>query len=117
MLVGDSDAQDNYAIVWRKVIDNANPTSSSWVYIPVTVNNQYYLPKGLRYFLLPYKNGSVLAIDSNGVIYQSCDQGITWMTSSALQSPISSVVAASTDGEGGIWLLESTETGTIWYGK
>ena len=117
MLVGDSDAQDSYATVWRKVIDNANPTNSSWVYIPVTVNNQYCLPKGLRYFLLPYKNGSVLAIDSNGVIYQSCDQGITWMTSSALQSPISSVAAASTDGDGGIWLLESTETGTIWYGK
>lgn len=117
LFVGDCDAQDKYAVVWRKVIDNDNPTSSSWVYIPIESNNIYGLPKGQRYFLLPYTKGSVLAVDGNGVIYQSRDQGITWKTSSALQLPISSVVAAATDGNGGIWLLEGSETGTIWYGK
>ena len=117
LLVGDSEAQDQYAAVWRKVIDNDNPTSSSWVYIPITSNNVYCLPKGQHYFLLPYTNGSVLAIDGNGVIYQSQDQGITWKTSSAQQSPISSVAAAATDGNGGVWLLEGSETGAIWYGR
>ena len=117
LLVGDSDAQDTYAAVWRKLIDNDHPTSTSWVYIPITSNNAYCLPKGQHYFLLPYTDGSVLAIDSNGVIYQSCDQGITWKTSSAMQSPVSSIAGAATDGNGGIWLLESAETGTIWYGK
>jgi hypothetical protein len=117
LLVGSCDAQDNYMAVWRKIIDNDNPTNSSWVYIPVTPNNIYCLPKGQHYFLLPYTNGSVLAIDGNGTIYQSLDQGITWKTSSTLQSPISSVAAASTDGNGGVWLLEGAETGTIWYGK
>ena len=117
LLVGDSEAQDKYAVVWRKVIDNDNPTNSSWVYIPITSNKIYRLPKGQHYFLLPYKNGSVLAIDGNGIIYQSCDQGLTWKTSSDLQSPISSVAAASTDGNGGIWLYEGAETGTIWYGE
>ena len=117
LLVGDSEAQDKYAVVWRKVIDNDNPTRSSWVYIPIGANNIYALPKGQHYFLLPYTNGSVLAIDSKGVIYKSRDQGITWKTSSTLRSPISSVAAAATDGMGGIWLLESAETGTIWYGK
>ena len=117
LLVGDCDAQDKYVSVWRKVIDNDYPAQSSWVYIPITSNNLYCLPKGQHYFLLPYTNGSVLAIDGKGVIYQSRDQGITWKTSSALKSPISNVAAASTDGNGGIWLLESGETGTIWYGK
>ena len=116
LLVGSSDAQDQYAAVWRKVIDNANPTSSSWVYIPSVANGDCCLPKG-AYFLLPYTTGSVLAIDGSGNIYQSRDQGITWKTSTTLQSPINNVAAAATDGKGGIWLLESAETGTIWYGK
>lgn len=117
LLVGDCDAQDKYVAVWRKVIDNDNPTSSSWVYIPMEATNTYGLPKGVRYFLLPYTNGSVLAINGEGDIYRSRDQGITWKTSSALQSPISSVAAAAADADGGIWLLESSEKGTVWYGK
>ena len=116
MLVGSSDAQDQYAAVWRKVIDNDNPTSSSWVYVPSAAYDDCCLPKG-HYFLLPYTKGSVLAIDGSGNIYQSLDQGITWKTSTALQSPINNVAAAATDGKGGIWLLESAETGTIWYGR
>ena len=117
LLVGDSEAQDKHAAIWRKVIDNENPMSSSWVYIPIAANNAYCLPKGQHYFLLPFVNGSVLAIDGNGVIYQSLDQGITWKTSSALTSPVSSIAGAATDGKGGIWLLESMETGTVWYGR
>jgi hypothetical protein len=125
LLVGDCDAQSNYAAVWRKVIDNDNPTSSSWVYIPVEVNNSYALPrlgKDSRYYLLPYINGSVLAIDDNGNIYQSRDQGITWKTSSTLQSPTGRVLKASTDGNGGIWLWtrdsdDESDPGIVWYGK
>ena len=125
LLVGSSDAQDKYAVVWRKVIDNDNPTSSSWAYIPIEDNNCYALPKldrYSRYFLLPYTKGSVLAIDGNGNIYQSRDQGITWKTSSALQSPTSRVLKASTDGNGGIWLWtkdsdDESDPGVVWYGK
>ena len=125
LLVGNSDAQDKYAVVWRKVIDNDNPTSSSWVYIPIEVNNSYALPKlgnNSRYYLLPYINGSILAIDDNGNIYQSRDQGITWKTSSDLQSPTSRVLKASTDGNGGIWLWtresdDESDPGVVWYSK
>ena len=116
LLVGDCDAQSNYAAVWRKVIDNDNPTSSSWVYMPIEANNIYGLPKGEHYYLLPYTNGSVLAVDGKGVIYQSSDQGITWKTSSDLTSPVSSVAFASTDGSGTVWLQESG-TNTVWVGK
>ncbi len=117
LLVGDCHALNVSAAVWRKVIDNSNPTNSSWVYIPITDNNSFYLPKGQDYFLLPYTNGSVLAIASNGTIYQSRDQGITWMTPSSIQLPVSNIAAATTDGKGGIWLLEGSETGRIWYGS
>ena len=125
LLVGNSDAQDKYAVVWRKLIDNEHPTSSSWVYIPIEANNIYALPKldnNLGYFLLPYTNGSVLAIDGSGNIYQSRDQGITWKTSSALQSPISRVLKASADGKGGVWLWtkdsdDASDPGVVWYGK
>ena len=117
LLVGNCDAQDNYMVVWRKLIDNNHPTGSSWAYIPIEANNSNGLPKLQKnYFLLPYNKGSVLAIDEDGNIYQSRDQGINWKTSSALKSPISSIKAAATDGKGGVWLM-GAETGTIWYGS
>lgn len=117
LLVGNCDAQDNYMVVWRKLIDNNHPTGSSWAYIPIEANNSNGLPKLQKnYFLLPYNKGSVLAIDEDGNIYQSRDQGINWKTSSALKSPVSSIKAAATDGKGGVWLM-GAETGTIWYGS
>ena len=84
--------------------------------MPRDEGNHYYLPKGQSYWLLPYTDGSVLAVDSNGNIYQSRDQGITWKTTPQLVSPVSSVAAAATDSDGAIWLMES-ETGVVWYGK
>ena len=114
LLVGDNDSQEKAAVVWRKVI---NPDmASNWVFMPLTHENPYYLPKGQFYWLLPYKDYSVLAITADGTIYQSRDQGITWKTSYKLKSPIKTIAQAATDGEGGIWLQES-ETGAIWKGK
>ena len=84
--------------------------------MPLAENNPYYLPKGQYYWLLPYVDGSVLAVNANGKIYQSRDQGITWKTSSLLVSPVSAVAAAATDADGGLWLKEH-ETGNVWYGK
>lgn len=84
--------------------------------MPRDEGNNYYLPKNQSYWLLPYTEGSVLAVDGNGNIYQSRDQGITWKTTSQLVSPVSSVAAAATDSDGAIWLQES-ETGVVWYGK
>lgn len=121
LLAGNCDAQDKYMTVWRKVIDNQNPTNSGWVFIPIESNNNFGLPKlenYQSYFLLPYTNGKVLAIDGNGVIYQSVDQGITWKIPTALQPTVSNVKSAATDGKGGIWLLED-EGGkdVVWYGR
>ena len=114
LLVGDNDQQEKAAVVWRKLIDSDQP--SSWIYMTLAEDNSYYLPKGQYYWLLPYTGGSVLAVDVSGNIYQSCDQGITWKTNSRLVSPVSSVAAAATDADGGLWLKER-ETGTVWYGR
>ena len=113
LLVGDNDSQARAAVVWRKIIDPDKATS--WVYMPWDQDNAYYLPKGRHYWLLPYVNGSVLAVDGNGNIYQSRDQGITWKTSSDLKSPILSVAGAAVDDNGILWLQEA-RTGKVWRG-
>ncbi len=114
LMIGDNDLVSESVVVWRRLIDSNQPTE--WTYMPRDEENSYYLPKGQKYWLLPYTEGSVLAVDGNGKIYQSRDQGITWKTTSRLVSPVSKVVAAATDGDGGLWLLES-ETGVVWFGK
>ena len=114
LLVGDNDRQEDAAVVWRKIIDSDKATD--WVYMPIEEKNSYYLPKGHYYWLLPYTDGNVLAVDATGSIYLSTDQGITWRTSSGLTSPVSAVAGAATDGQGGLWLSEDG-TGTVWYGK
>lgn len=114
LMIGDNDLVDESVVVWRRLIDSDQPTE--WTYMPRDEENNYYLPKNQSYWLLPYTEGSVLAVDGNGNIYQSRDQGITWKTTSQLVSPVSSVAAAATDSDGAIWLQES-ETGVVWCGK
>lgn len=114
LLVGDNDQQEQAAVVWRKLIDSDHP--SRWTYMTLAENNPYYLPKGQCYWLLPYTGGSVLAVDADGNIYQSRDQGITWKTNSLLVSPVTTVAEAATDADGGLWLKESG-TGIVWHGK
>ena len=109
---------DDRLTLWRKVIDNDRPQSSGWVYMTPSYTNPYYLPKGQRYWLMPYANGSVLAIAADGTMYKSEDQGITWMTSSQLVMPTDfngTVEEATTDADGYIWVKEQT-TGRVWRG-
>jgi hypothetical protein len=115
LLVGDNDLQETSAVVWRRLTDGDQP--SKWVYMPLAEDNPFYLSKGVRYWLLPFTGGSVLAVNGSGKIYQSRDQGITWKSSLNLASPVTAVAAAATDNEGGIWLREASEAGSVWYGK
>ena len=119
LLLGDNDvAGDDRMTLWRKVIDNDRPQISGWVYMTPSYNNPYYLPKGQTYWLAPYLNGSVLAIAADGTVYKSCDQGVTWKTSSLLVMPDDfggTIQAATTDADGFIWVMEQ-ETGQVWRG-
>ena len=114
LLVGDNDLVQTSAVVWRRLTDGDLP--SKWVYMLLDPANKYYLPKGTRYWLVPFTENSVLAIDGNGTIRQSRDQGITWKTSDLLTSPVEKVAAATADGKGGIWLQDGSEEGTWWHG-
>jgi hypothetical protein len=115
LLVGDNAVQDSAVVVWRKLIDDVK--STDWVYMPLAEGNNYYLPKGRFYWLLPFRDASVLAIDEVGTIYQSRDQGITWKTEPQMVCPtgLTGVAAASTDGVDEVWLKDAT-TGVVWYG-
>lgn len=115
LLVGDNDLISKSAVVWRRLTDGDLP--SKWVYMPLDSENKYYLPKGTRYWLVPFEGSSVLAIDADGTIRQSRDQGITWKTDSRLTCPVEKVAAAAADGQGGVWLIDGSETGTVWHGK
>lgn len=114
LLVGDNAQQDSAVVVWRKIIDDK--ISTDWVFMPLAYGNKYYLPKGSHYWLLPLTDGTVLAVGSEGTIYRSRDQGITWKTSSLLVAPagLGTVAAAATDGKGGFWLQDTD--GHTWYG-
>jgi len=114
LMVGDSDAQPQAAVVWRKLFDD--DSDHTWVYMPIAPGNPYYLPGGCRYWLLPYTDGTVLAADSAGHLYRSADQGITWLTSASLQSPTDDIAAAATDGNGGLWLRTGGDTPAVWRG-
>ena len=112
LLVGDSDGQEKAAVVWRKIIDPDKPTQ--WVYMPVDDNNPYYLPKGCRYWLLPFmEDGSVLAVNEAGTIYKSRDYGITWKSDSEMKAPVTTVAGAAVAIDGTIWLRGND--GTVWY--
>lgn len=111
LLVGDSDGQEKAAVVWRKIIDPDKPTQ--WVYMPIDDTNRFYLPKGSRYWLLPFTDGSVFAISEAGTIYKSRDYGITWNTDSSQKLPVTTVAEAASAAGGILWLRGID--GTVWY--
>lgn len=104
---------DTAMTIWRKMSDADH--TGKWVYMTQAEDNPYYLP-AMAQVALVYYNRQLLALGSNGVIYQSCDQGITWQTNSNLAfpdgfggAPLKAVVA-----DGGIWLSDAN--GRVWRG-
>lgn len=112
LLVGDSDGQADGAVVWRKIIDPDKPTQ--WVFMNRDNTNRYYLPKGHHYWLLPFQNETVLAINEDGTFYQSRDYGITWKKPTELSAPVTTIVQAATADDGTIWLRDND--GEVWHG-
>ena len=104
---------DTAMTIWRKVSDADH--AGQWVYMTQAEDNPYYLP-AMGQVELVYFGGQILALGSNGVVYQSIDQGITWRTSSKLSlpdgfggAPLKAVVS---DG----WLWLSDAEGHVWRG-
>lgn len=116
---GEESSENDVCVVWRKIDEYATDSEpSKWVYIPVDKNNVYLLPRMEHISLLHYQ-GMVLAIGTDGNIYESRDQGITWKKSTTYTLPEelgTKDVNATADGEGYIW-LEGRDTGEVWRGK
>ena len=84
LMAGKRTAGDTTMTLWRKVIDADR--QGKWAYMVPTEDNNYLLPAMEQVELTRFK-GYLLALGSNGLIYRSQDQGITWKTSTKLQMP------------------------------
>jgi hypothetical protein len=115
LMVGKSRQDDDPSMrVWRKICPHEG--GGRWVYMPAGDLNHYPLPLQDSLSMACY-NGTVLAIGSSMVIYQSRDQGITWRTNDtyALPSNLTGTsVVMTADVKGQLWLL--TNTGQLWRG-
>lgn len=115
LMVGQCDGVEGHLVIWRKVTDRGR--TGRWVYMPVSEDNDYLLPEMERVVLVYFRH-SVLALSSNGKIYQSRDQGVTWMTKSTYvyptdfdaSAPFEAVVVDDT-----LW-LKQTASGKTWQG-
>ncbi len=118
LLVGVSEADSVHCVVWRKLAEYASTSEpTKWVYMPVEDFNRYGLPVADHVSIAPFF-GAVLAFSSDGNIYVSRDQGITWKTYPYFAYPeggFSPVVEARTDDEGFIF-IRNKENGEVWRG-
>ena len=113
LLVGHNPASGKAMTLWRKLADY--DYGGRWVYMPLDESNPYYLPK-LDAVQLVYYNRCILAFGSDGLIYVSPDQGITWKTTSTYLFPVgfsSTSFRVATDDEGYVWLTDN-ESGKTW---
>lgn len=114
MWAGLLNEDDKAMTLWRKVSDADH--AGQWVYMTPAEDNPYYLP-AMQQVALVYYGGSLLAFGSNGTIYQSYDQGITWKTSSKLTLPADfggAPLTAIVDGDY-LWLQDAK--GQVWRGS
>ena len=116
LLVGQNAADDTAMTQWRKLADY--DMEGKWVYMPLATDNHYYLPV-MDYVALAYYNKSILAFGSDGNIYVSRDQGITWKTSSAYAYPdgfaATTGYEVAVDDDGWLWLTDTA--GNTWKGR
>lgn len=116
LLIGQNAKSEKAMTIWRKLVDDDG--GGQWVYMVLAENNPYYLPK-MDQVELAYYAGSVLAFGSDGNIYQSRDQGITWKTTSAYSYPDdfnATTFKVAVDDEGYLWLAD-VDSGQTWKGK
>lgn len=122
---------DNYAAVWRKIVDFDNVALGSiWTYMDRGSQEDYILPKRTNYNLLCYDDGLLAfgkASNEGGKpyveIFQSRDNGITWKERKNiyafpenLDNTAKTTISSVVDDEGNIWLF-CAGTGEVWKGR
>lgn len=126
MLSGISENNNENSVTWYKVSSLDENINQDWMYIQVTKDNEYGLPK-FEDMSVAMHNGALYAIGSenNGgnatykYIYRSTDNGITWHTNPS-KYPLpegldakkgSACMISSNDN---IWIIQ--KGGNIWSG-
>ncbi len=117
LMVGVSPVDSKHCVVWRKLAEYASTSEASkWTYIPVESFNRYALPIADHVSIAYYK-GFVLAFSSDGAIYVSRDEGITWKKYDDIAYPktgYSARVDAAVKGE--FVYIRNKENGEVWRG-
>ena len=121
LLAGNSQQDDQSVVLWRKISQYGDKTElmnwGQWVFFPVDDMNTFLLPRQDNLSMTCFGN-SVLAIGDKMIIYESRDQGITWMsdTSYALPSNFGGFHASiATDSQGRLWIVN--DNGELWRGE
>ncbi|MBQ9216294.1 MAG: hypothetical protein IJ159_06025 [Prevotella sp.] len=118
MIVGTSEDDSNACTIWRKLAEYGERSmTSKWAYVALQSSNNYYLPKQ-EHISLAYFKGNILAVGSNGIIYVSYDQGITWKTKNGYTLPdglTSYNISMKTDDQGSLWLINHDDN-EVWRG-
>lgn len=115
LLVGSSNADDQACVVWRRIYEYGEGSQSEgWVYMPLSDDSEFYLPKMSRVSLVYYEE-AVLAVGTDGNVYKSRDYGITWKVAEAYALPerSSDNVVAATDEDGVLW-LKNLDDNVVW---
>lgn len=103
--------------VWHKIAAYGKRAhGGAWTYMPFDGGNPYRLPRQ-QYVSLARFDKTVLALGSDGKIYQSRDEGISWRESTALALPTAlqqTPAAMANDEKGRLWIV--TADGQVWQG-
>ena len=116
LVVGKNKQSEKALVLWRKLTDTTG--KGQWTYMPLADDNPYYLPV-MNAVSLVYLEGSILAFGSNGKIYQSRDQGITWKQNPAYTFPSdfnTTDFCAAAEQNGMLW-LQDMASGKTWKGR
>lgn len=124
VMTGLSDNNKKNGISWYKVSSDKEDVNQEWMYIQITKDNKYAMPKWGN-MSVTLHNGKLLAIGTEGeepeysCIYISEDNGITWHEQSDkypvpvnLDAAKGPATMLSLDGK--IWIIQNG--GNVWSG-
>ena len=122
---------DTTAVVWTKVDEyGEGARKNAWNYVEFTQDNTNKAPRALNWQAVNYDDNNIKAITGNSIkgtakalsqIYQSGDDGITWLNDSVMSLPegLSSsetTFALVADRVDSVWLI-CGGTGQVWKGR
>lgn len=127
MMTGLTDSNKKNGVSWYKVTSDNEEINQDWMYVKVTNDNPYGLPK-FKNMSATYCNGSIYAIgvDSDTTpytyknLYRSLDNGISWHPQSSNKALPTDLdyengYACIISSDATLWIIQ--QGGKIWAGK